>query len=163
MSDSAAIDEVDRKILSLLSHDGSVSFQQMASHLSVSKSTVHNRVKALKRKGVIKGIHAVLDPEKLGNNITAISLVRGKYGPRYSESIGKEIAQISGVWAVYFVMGDVDFVVLIRCRSREELSEIVEKLSRTEGVERSSTFFSLKTIKEDIRDSVLLDDGRKRR
>jgi Lrp/AsnC family leucine-responsive transcriptional regulator len=156
------IDEVDRKILKLLSSDGSISFQEIATRLSISKSTVHNRVKALQESGVIKGIHAILDPEKLGNTITAISLIRGKYGPKYSENIGKAIAQIKGVWAVYFVMGDVDFIVLIRCRTREELAGIIEKMTRTEGVERSSTFFSLMTVKENIHESVLLDEEKKK-
>ncbi|MEM3851401.1 MAG: Lrp/AsnC family transcriptional regulator [Methanomassiliicoccales archaeon] len=157
------IDEVDRKILKLVAEDGSMSFQDMASVLSVSKSTVHNRVKSLKERGIIKGIHAILDPDRLGNSVTAISLVRGRYGPRYSENIGRAIAQIKGVWAVYFVMGDVDFVVMIRCRSKEELASIIERLSRTEGVERSSTFYSLMTIKESIHESVQLEDAPKMR
>ncbi len=153
-----SLDKLDRKILQMLSVDGSMSFQDIASRLSVSKSTVHNRVKLLQSSGVIRGFHAVLDPEKLGNSITAISLIRGRYGPGYSENIGRLISQIRGVWAVYFVMGDMDFVVLVRCRTKEELSGIVEQLTRIEGVERSSTFYTLRTVKESIQDSVIIEE-----
>ncbi|MCL4346538.1 MAG: Lrp/AsnC family transcriptional regulator [Candidatus Thermoplasmatota archaeon] len=159
-SDSRSeLDRIDRKILQMVAADGSMSFQDIASRLSISKSTVHNRIKLLQSSGAIKGFHAILDPEKLDNTITAISLVRGRYGPKYSENIGKLIAKIRGVWAVYFVMGDMDFVVLIRCRTKEELSNIIEQLTRVEGVERSSTFYALRTIKENIQDSVLIDDA----
>ncbi len=151
------LDETDRRILQMLAEDGSVSFQNIATKLLISKSTVHNRVKALQDKGVIRGFHALLDPEKLGNNFTAISLVRGRYGPNYSENIGKAISRIRGVWAVYFVIGDVDFIVMIRCRSKEELSSIIEQLTKIDGVERSNTFYALNTLKEEIQESVLVD------
>lgn len=160
-------DETDRKILQMLADDGSISFQKIAASLSISKSTVHNRVRALQESRVIKGFHALLDPEKLGNNFTAISLVRGKYGPNYSENIGKAISRIRGVWAVYFVIGDVDFVVMIRCRSKEELATIVEQLTKTEGVERSNTYYALTTVKENLQESVLVEgssrEGEKRK
>lgn len=164
------LDETDRKILQMLARDGSISFQKIAATLAISKSTVHNRVRSLQEKRVIKGFHALLDPEKLGNSFTAISLVRGKYGPNYSENIGKAISRIKGVWAVYFVIGDVDFVVMIRCRSREELATIVEQLTKTEGVERSNTYYALTTVKENMEESVLVEGstrkgekGRKRK
>lgn len=154
------IDDTDRRILQMLAADSGMSFQQIAAKLSISKSTVHNRVRSLQDTGVIKGFHALLNPEKLGNNFTAISLVRGKYGPNYSENIGKAISQLKGVWAVYFVIGDVDFIVMIRCRSKEELGSIIEQLTKIEGVERSNTFYALSTVKEDFQDSVLVDAGR---
>jgi DNA-binding Lrp family transcriptional regulator len=160
--DEAKIDETDRKILQMLSDDGAMSFQKIASRLAISKSTVHNRVRALQEEGVIKGFHALLDPEKLGNNITAISLVRGKYGPDYSENIGRAISRISGVWAVYFVIGDVDFIVMIRCRNNEELGIIVEHLTKIEGVERSNTFYALSTLKENMHESVLIGESKER-
>ena len=156
------LDETDMEILKMLAEDGSVSFQKVAAVLQISKSTVHNRVRALQEKGVIRGFHALLDPEKLGNNFTAISLVRGKYGPNYSENIGKAISKIRGVWAVYFVIGDVDFIVMIRCRSKEELSSIIEQLTKVEGVERSNTFYALKTVKEDMHESVLVGKEKER-
>ena len=151
------IDSLDRKILQILSHDGNMSFQNIANRLSISKSTVHNRVNTLQKKGIIKGFYAMLDPEKLENGITAISLVKGRYGPKYSQNIGNAISQIKGVWGVYFVMGDVDFIVLIRCRTKNELSGIIEHLSKTEGVERSSTFYVLQTLKEAYNESVLIE------
>ena len=152
------LDALDRKMLQMLSTNGSMSFQSIADKLSISKSTVHNRVNKLQDSGVIKGFYALLDPEKLGNNMTAISLVRGRYGPEYSQNIGDAISRIRGVWAVYFVMGDVDFIVLIRCRTKKELSGIIEQFSKTEGVERSSTFYVLDRLKENYNESVLLDD-----
>ena len=153
------LDETDRKILHMLAQDGSISFQKIAAELAISKSTVHNRERSLREMKVIMGFHAHLDPEKLGINFTAISLVRGKYGPNYSENIGKAISKIRGIWAVYFVIGDVDYVVKIRCRSREELASIVEQLTKTEGVERSNTYYALTTVKENMEESVLVEEG----
>jgi hypothetical protein len=60
--------------------------------------------------------------------------------------------------AVYFVMVDVDFIVLIRCRTKKEPSGIIEQLTKTEGAERSSTFYVLDRLKENYNESVLIDD-----
>ena len=80
----------------------------------------------------------------------AISLITGRYGPDYSKKIGEKIAKIPGVWATYFLLGNIDFAVLLRASSREELKDIVDAFIRIDEVERSNTYLILERLKEDI-------------
>lgn len=154
---SPKIDEVDKKILRFMLHNGKLNLKDIADNVGVSKSTVHNRLKRLEKMGIIKGIIPWLDHDKLGNEFTAISLIRAKYGPNYAEEVGKKLASIEGVWGVYFVLGENDFIVLSRAKNRAQLEHVIESFTKIEGVERSSTAVALKVIKEDPRDAFRID------
>jgi len=143
------LDKSDKIILKMLQEDCNVSLKKIGEKTGLSSSTVHYRVNRLIEEGVITGFKATVDPLKVGKEILAISLVTGRYGPEYSKKIGERIAKIQGVWAVYFLLGNIDFAVLLRASSREELKEIVDAFIKIEEVERSNTYLILERLKED--------------
>lgn len=143
------LDKSDKIILKMLQEDCNISLKKIGEKTGLSSSTVHYRVNRLIEEGVITGFKATVDPLKVGKEILAISLVTGRYGPEYSKKIGERIAKIQGVWAVYFLLGNIDFAVLLRASSREELKEIVDAFIKIEEVERSNTYLILERLKED--------------
>ncbi len=151
------LDSVDMKILAALVRNGDLSLKHISDKARVSKSTVHNRLNKLRKSGVLKGFLPWLDFDKLGEPITAVSLIRARYGPDYQKIVGTKLATIKGVWAVYFVLGENDFIVLSRARTREQLEDTIQKFTEVEGVERSNTSFVLDVLKEDPRDAVRFD------
>ena len=146
---AVTLDKNDKIILKMLQEDCNISLKKIGEKTGLSSSTVHYRVNRLIEEGVITGFKASVDPLKVGKEILAISLVTGRYGPDYSKKIGERIAKISGVWAVYFLLGNIDFAVLLRASSREELKDIVDAFIKIEEVERSNTYLILDRIKED--------------
>lgn len=129
--------------------DSKTSLERMADKLTVPKSTVHYRIKRLEAEGIIEGYCAKVNAEKVGKSYRTVTLVRAKYGSGYHNKIGNMLAQIPGVWAVYFVYGDIDFIVLARSDGGENLMEKVEKMINTQEIERTSTQIVAKVIKED--------------
>ena len=146
---AVTLDKNDKIILKMLQEDCNISLKKIGEKTGLSSSKVHYRVNRLIEEGVITGFKASVDPLKVGKEILAISLVTGRYGPDYSKKIGERIAKISGVWAVYFLLGNIDFAVLLRASSREELKDIVDAFIKIEEVERSNTYLILDRIKED--------------
>jgi len=146
---AVTLDKSDKIILKMLQEDCNISLKKIGEKTGLSSSTVHYRVNRLIEEGVITGFKATVDPLKVGKEILAISLVTGRYGPEYSKKIGERIAKIQGVWAVYFLLGNIDFAVLLRASSREELKEIVDAFIKIEEVERSNTYLILERLKED--------------
>ncbi len=65
------IDAIDRKLLDLLQRNGRLSNAEMAAEVGLTVSSVHERVKKMERKGIIKGYVAVVDPEKLSKPLLA--------------------------------------------------------------------------------------------
>ena len=66
------VDKTDKHILAILQKDGRVSASNIATKLEISIPTVTDRIKKLQDSGIIKGIHAVLDPKPLGLVVAAI-------------------------------------------------------------------------------------------
>jgi len=146
-----SLDELDKEILKILQMDCRTSLEQIAKKLGVPKSTVHYRIKRLEGEKIIEGYYAKVNASKLGKDYLTITLVRAKYGPSYHERLGKMLAQIEGVWAVYFVFGDTDFIILTRSNNREDFMKKLEKIMSMEEIERTNTQVVAKTIKEDPR------------
>ena len=60
------LDDTDRKILSLLQQDATLSLDDIAAQVGASKTPVWNRIRKLREAGVIQAQVALLDPEALG-------------------------------------------------------------------------------------------------
>ncbi len=143
------LDKIDKKILNILQQDANKSLEEISKELKMSKSAIHYRIKRMQERGIIQKFMALVDPLKVGCDILAISMIRAKFGPGYQKKVGEKLSKIKGVWAVYFLLGDIDFVVLIRAKNREDLQRIINEFISTPEIERSSTHIILERIKED--------------
>ena len=143
------LDEVDLKILKILQDDAKYPLEKIAEEVRAPKSTVAYRIKRLEKLGVIRGYHAYIDPSSLNLDYLVVTLVKAKYGKDYHEILGQKIAQLPGVWGVYFVLGDNDFIVLARFRNRDEMmNKYLEKLMSMPEIERTNTQIIAKIIRE---------------
>ena len=143
------VDELDKRILSVLLEDGRASCREVARILGVSPATVAKRLKKLENSGLVKGYTALLDHEKLGYDITVITAITVSGGKLLE--VEREIAKLPGVCAVYDVTGPVDVMVIAKFRNRQELSRFTKSLLAMPHVERTCTYVVLTTVKEDFR------------
>lgn len=145
------LDKVDSAILQILQRDCRTRLGAIASELKVPKSTIHYRIKRLEAEGTIEGYFAKVDATKIGKDHLAITFVRAKYGPSYHKKVGRELSEISGVVAVYFVLGETDFVVITRSTDREDFMKKLERMTNMPDIERTHTQIVAEKIKEDHR------------
>ena len=143
------MDETDVKILKTLVSDARLSSRQMSKMSGVSIGTVLARIKKMEIAGVIRGYTAVVDHEKLGYQLTALTEITVSKG-RLLE-VENEIARMPNVCGVYDVTGMTDAFILAKFKTREELSAFAKRLLALPFVERTNTHIVLTTIKEDFR------------
>lgn len=143
------IDEIDLSILKELQEDSKTSYRDIAKRLGLSVGTVHNRVKKMTDMGVIKSFAAVLDPEKLGFDLTAVILMQ--VDGSHIVDVEKAIAKSRSVIEVYDTTGDFDIVVVVKFRTREELNTFIKDTLKMPYVKRSVTSIVLNVVKEDVR------------
>lgn len=144
-----AIDELDQKILRHLLVNGRVSYRELASNLGVSTTTVAARVSRLEASKVIRGHTTVVDFQKLGYELTVVTEILVSKGKLLE--MEQEIARLPGVCAVYDVTGEIDAIVISKCKDREELSHFTKGLLSMHFVERTNSHVVLTTVKEDFR------------
>ena len=125
----------------------------LAKRLGTSKSTVHYRIRRLETEGVIEGYYARVSPSKLRKEYAAVVLTSARPGLGLVERMktGRQIALIPGVWGVYAVFGEYDYIFLVRADNREQLALKVNLVTRLKNIERTNSQIIEILIKEDPR------------
>jgi DNA-binding Lrp family transcriptional regulator len=155
------LDETDLAILERVEKDFDVSLETLAEELDFSKSAIHYRLNKLKDNGIIQGITADVDPMPFGLEMVSITDVSVTHEQGYSEEIGASLSTIDGVERVFYTMGDVDFVVISRVQTREQLNDLVERMVAIEGVNETSSRFVMREFdSEDTVTGNLTDNAR---
>ena len=136
------LDPVDRRILALLVEDGRATVPELATRANVSRATGYARFERLRSSGVIRGIHAEVDPEALGYGVSALVLIHAQQGSW--ERTRQEIADLPGVEWVALTGGSFDYVVLVRARDMHALRDVVlVRLQRMRSIRATQTMFIL--------------------
>jgi Lrp/AsnC family leucine-responsive transcriptional regulator len=146
------IDEIDRQILALLQEDARLSNAALAEKVGSTSSTVHERVKKLERRGIIKGYVAVVDPQLVGKTITAfIRLTVGLTAQGYMESkngVMEICLSEPNVLECHGVAGEDCYILKVRVANPQELEKLIERIRTKAQISRTITSIVLSTIKE---------------
>jgi Lrp/AsnC family transcriptional regulator for asnA, asnC and gidA len=144
----AELDEVDRKILRDLQHDGRSSFKKIGEDAGVSEATVFVRVKKLQDKGVIKSFEAIIEPKAVGKMLTAIVLVRAD--PKAYPGMLDALKKLDDVYEIFDVTGQYYSILKIKTTGTDELSKIILEIGNITGVAGTETMIVLRIVKEEI-------------
>ena len=92
------LDEVDRALVQALVDDGRISNAALARRLGIAESTCVGRVRALRERGVVTGVHAAVDHARLGRPLQAVVAIRlAGHDRAQVEAFGDEMAALPGV------------------------------------------------------------------
>lgn len=142
------IDELDAQILSILDQDSRLGYTQIAKMLKKSHITIKKRLEELENRKIIKKYTVDIDYEKIGYDIVAIievSIAKGKL-----LEVQREIASHPNVFGVYDITGDYDSIIMVRFKSRKELSKLIKKVLSSPDVIRTNTHIALNVIKDTV-------------
>lgn len=140
---------IDNKLLKMYEASAELSLKELGKRLGIfSASAVSKRLNNLKRNGYISGISARLDYSKLGFGFMTVTFVRAKFGKNYNHIIGEKLLKLPGVITLYFLLGDIDFVMVTLNKSKEEYEETLDMLTDIEGIERTDTRVVLQKLRD---------------
>jgi Lrp/AsnC family transcriptional regulator for asnA, asnC and gidA len=145
---SELLDEVNLKILDILSRDASRPFVDIAKELEISDATVHIRVKRLQAAGILRKFTITTDNALLGYEHLAYIGINISKGSG-DEVLGK-LSQLDEILELHEMYGQFDLLVKIRARNLEEMRDIiVNKISSIPQITEAQLMTVLKTIKEE--------------
>jgi len=143
------LDELDYKILSLLMENARKGVREIARELNVSPATVHNRLKKMLSKGIIKGFVPLMDFSVLGYQVTAIIMLSVE-GSKLKE-LEEELKNIKNVIAIYDITGDYDVLLIAKFKDVKALDFFVKDLLERKEIKKSVTHIAFNVVKEDFR------------
>lgn len=142
------IDDIDRKILAFLQDDARIANAEIARQVGMAASAIHDRIRKLEERGVIRGYEARVDPAALGYGLLAFVFVRSDEGVDAPETEAR-LAEIPGVQEVHHVAGEDCFLVKVRAEGTDELGRLLrERFGEISGVTSTRTTIVLETTRE---------------
>ena len=132
------MEETDAEILRLLSRDGRMSFTDLAKRTGLSVSAVHSRVRRLEQRGVIRGYHAVVDPDALELALTAFVSVK-PIDPSAPDDAPERLAGIAAIEACHSVAGDESYILKVRVATPTALELVLQEIRHAANVSTRTT------------------------
>jgi DNA-binding Lrp family transcriptional regulator len=130
------MDELDSAILAAVQADGRRSNRELAAQLGVAPSTSLERVRALRARGVITGIHAAVDPAALGRPVQAMVTVPLRPQSRaVIHGFRDFVAALPETQQVFITTGPEDVIVHVAVPTPDALQNFVlDSLTRRKEV-----------------------------
>jgi len=132
------VEEIDRKIVSLLARSGRMSFTELARQAGLSVSAVHQRVRRLEQDGVIKGYAAMFNPEDLGLPLTAFVSIK-PFDASAPDDLPQRLEHLAAIEACHSVAGDENYILKVRVSSPAALEDLLSKIRSLGGVSTRTT------------------------
>ena len=143
------IDEFDRAILVQLQTDANLSMDELAERVHLSRNAVWRRIKILTENGVIKGNVALIDPEKVGCELTALVFVRTSQHERnWLEKFHQAVSSIAHIVEAYRMSGDLDYMLKVRVSDMKAYDRFYQRLIGFVPLSDVSASFVMEELKD---------------
>jgi len=137
------IDNTDRQIMEILLQNARTPYTEIAEKLIVSPGTIHVRMKKLENMGVVQGTELIVDPKKLGLDLTAFIGVFLKESVQYRDVVSR-LSVIEEIVEAYYTTGGYSIFLKIICSNTDHLRQVLnEKIQKVKGIQRTETMISL--------------------
>lgn len=132
------MEDLDRRIVDLLTQDGRISYTDLGRALGMSTSAVHQRVRRLEQRGVVKGYTAKVDQRALGRELTAFMSVT-PLDPAAPDDIPDRLQGITAIEECHSVAGDENYILKVRVATPTELEELIARIRSAAHVSTRTT------------------------
>ena len=142
------LDAVDRRILTALQRDATLSISALAELVGLSTTPCWKRVKRLEDHGVVSARVALVDREKIGLGVTVFVAVRtAAHDEAWLETFANGVRRIPEIVEFYRMSGEVDYLLKVVCADIADYDRIYKQLIRVAKLHDVSSSFAMEQIK----------------
>jgi Lrp/AsnC family leucine-responsive transcriptional regulator len=132
------LEDLDRQIVTLLSTDGRMSYTDLGRETGLSVSAVHQRVRRLEQRGVIRSYAARISPEHVGLALTAFVSLK-PIDPATADDAPEKLAYLEAIEECHSVAGEENFILKVRVGTPAELEALLREIRAVAGVNTRTT------------------------
>jgi Lrp/AsnC family leucine-responsive transcriptional regulator len=121
-----------------------LSYRDLGARVGLSANAAADRVRRLRRSGVVRGFTVALDPVAAGRPVEALVDVRLDRGID-SDAFGRAAAALDAVLTAQHVTGRFDWHLRLACADTAELDRVLRTLKREHGALDTETRIVLRT------------------
>lgn len=146
---SIDLDSHDKAILRALQRDASVSLDDLAAVVHLSRNALWRRVKRLEEAGVIRARAALLDAAAIGLGLSVIVRLRtSRHDAAWAERFRAAVAGIPEIQAAYRTAGDIDYILIARVPDVPAYDRLYQRLIASVDMTDVSASFVMETLKD---------------
>jgi DNA-binding Lrp family transcriptional regulator len=136
------IDDLDARLIELLTAEPRVGILEASRRLRVARGTVQTRLDRLQARGVINGYGPDIDPAAVGHGVTAFVTLEIRQAGGHDQ-VAERLALIAEVLEVHTITGPGDMLCRVVARTNADLQRVVDAIVDVPGVLRTSTVIAL--------------------
>jgi Lrp/AsnC family transcriptional regulator len=142
------MDHIDRKILTVLQEDASLSVAEIGNRVGLSSTPCWKRIQRLEADGVIQKRVALVDPVKIGLGITVfVSIETGDHSQEWLDRFAKTVGAMPEVMGFYRMAGDVDYMLRVVVADIQSYDTFYKNLIATVPLKNVTSRFAMERIK----------------
>ncbi|HEV7171364.1 Lrp/AsnC family transcriptional regulator [Pedococcus sp.] len=132
------MEDLDRRIVDLLRADGRMSYTDLGKSMGLSTSAVHQRVRRLEERGVIKRYAAIVDHAALDLPLTAFVSIT-PLDPAAPDDIPDRLREMSELEACHSVAGSENYILKVRVGTPGDLEDLLARIRARANVATRTT------------------------
>jgi Lrp/AsnC family transcriptional regulator, leucine-responsive regulatory protein len=132
------MEKLDQLIVRALCEDGRMSYTDLAERVGLSVSAVHQRVRRLEQRGVIRGYAARVDTDALGLGLTAFVSIK-PIDPAAPDDAPDRLAHLTAIEACHSVAGDENYILKVRVHGPAQLETLLQEIRAAANVSTRTT------------------------
>jgi len=142
------MDAIDRKILSALQDDASLSVAEIGSRVGLSSTPCWKRIQRLETDGVIRKRVALIDQDKVGLGITVfVSIETGDHSQVWLDRFADTVGAMPEVMEFHRMAGDVDYMLRVVVPDIAGYDAFYKRLITTVPLKNVTSRFAMERIK----------------
>ena len=156
MSDAAVViadtprrlDAIDRKILTVLQDDASLSVAEIGDRVGLSSTPCWKRIQRMEAEGIILRRVALVDQNKIGLGITVfVSVESGDHSDAWLKKFADAVSAMPEVMEFYRMAGDVDYMLRVVVADMQSYDIFYKKLISAVALKNVTSRFAMEKIK----------------
>jgi len=145
---SRRLDAIDRKILTVLQNDASLSVAEIGDRVGLSSTPCWKRIQRLEADGVIQRRVALVDQNKIGLGITVfVSVESGDHSDAWLKKFAEAVSAMPEVMEFYRMAGDVDYMLRVVVCDMQSYDIFYKKLISAVALKNVTSRFAMEKIK----------------
>ncbi|HEY1627016.1 MAG TPA: Lrp/AsnC family transcriptional regulator [Streptosporangiaceae bacterium] len=139
------LDDKDRALLGLLQRDATQSYAALGEAIGLSPGAVHERVRKLRERAVIRRTTVDVDPAQVGRGVLAFVLVRAAAWMG-DPPVREALAGIAAIEEAHVIAGDASLLLKVRTATPGDLQDVLRQVYKVDGVTSTEAIVVLDTF-----------------
>ncbi len=142
------IDAIDRKILSVLQEDASLSVAEIGERVGLSSTPCWKRIQRMEGEGIITGKVALVDQNKIGLGLSVfVSVESSDHSDAWLKKFSEAVSSMPEVMEIYRMAGDVDYMLRVVVADMQGYDVFYKKLIGAVALKSVTSRFAMEKIK----------------